>query len=89
MVMVAHAVAHVAATVAAAGDELAGYLMAFTAQALFYAGALVALGQFGGLHRSFAGKIALYFSTVNAAIVAAWYRYGTGVRQEIWTPSQR
>jgi cellulose synthase/poly-beta-1,6-N-acetylglucosamine synthase-like glycosyltransferase len=65
------------------------YLAAFIAQALFYAGALVALGQLGGLHHSFAGKIALYFSTVNAAILAAWYRYGTGVRQEIWTPSQR
>jgi hypothetical protein len=35
------------------------------------------------------GRVALYFSSVNAAILAAWIQYGRGVRQEIWTPSRR
>ena len=65
------------------------YAMVFAAQVAFYAGALLALAQWGGWHRSLAGKITLYFSTANAAILAAWYRYGRGVRQEVWTPSQR
>lgn len=65
------------------------YAAAFVLQAAFYLGALAALGEWGSVHRSFVGKVALYFSTVNAAILAAWYRYGTGVRQEIWTPSRR
>lgn len=65
------------------------YLVAFAVQVAFYLAAAAALAQWAGLHRSFAGKVALYFSVVNAAILAAWYRYGKGVRQEIWTPSRR
>lgn len=65
------------------------YAALFAAQLLFYGWALVAMAELGQAHRSLAGKIALYFSTVNAAIVAAWYRYGTGFRQEIWTPTRR
>jgi cellulose synthase/poly-beta-1,6-N-acetylglucosamine synthase-like glycosyltransferase len=65
------------------------YATAFAAQATFYLGAVAAFGEWGSFHRSLPGKIALYFSTVNAAILAAWYRYGTGVRQELWTPSRR
>jgi cellulose synthase/poly-beta-1,6-N-acetylglucosamine synthase-like glycosyltransferase len=65
------------------------YLAALAAQVLFYLGALAALVQWAGIHRTLFGKVALYFSTVNAAIVAAWYQYGRGVRQELWTPSRR
>ena len=65
------------------------YLMAFAAQLIFYAGGLAAFGEWAGMHRSLPGKIALYFSSVNAAILTAWYRYGSGVRQELWTPSHR
>ncbi|MGH9350512.1 MAG: glycosyltransferase family 2 protein [Vicinamibacterales bacterium] len=65
------------------------YAAALTMQAAFYLGALAAFGEWGSFHRSLVGKVALYFSTVNAAILAAWYRYGTGVRQELWTPSRR
>jgi len=65
------------------------YLAAFAAQALFYLGALAALAGLGPVHRSFVGKVALYFSIVNAAVLAAWYQYGRGVRQELWTPSRR
>ena len=65
------------------------YLAAFAAQLFFYAGALAAFGEWGDIHRSLPGRIALYFSSVNAAILTAWYRYGSGVRQELWTPSHR
>lgn len=65
------------------------YLSAFLVQVALYAAALAALAEWGNFHRSFAGRVALYFSSVNAAMLAAWYRYGKGVRQELWTPSRR
>ncbi len=65
------------------------YAAAFIAQVAFYVVAAAAMAGFGGAQRSLAGKIALYFASVNAAILAAWYRYGIGVRQELWTPSHR
>jgi glycosyltransferase involved in cell wall biosynthesis len=65
------------------------YLLALAAQVVFYLCAWAALQQWGGLHRSLAGKIALYFSTVNMAALVAWVQYARGVRQELWTPSQR
>jgi len=34
-------------------------------------------------------KIPLYFLTVNAAILVAWYKYITGNRMVMWTPSNR
>ena len=63
------------------------YAAAFAAQALFYLLAAAALR--GGLRAGLAGRIAVYFVNVHAALVAAWVQYGRGVRQEIWTPSQR
>jgi cellulose synthase/poly-beta-1,6-N-acetylglucosamine synthase-like glycosyltransferase len=34
-------------------------------------------------------KIPLYFLTVNAAILVSWFRYFSGNRMVMWTPSQR
>ena len=65
------------------------YLVVFAAQVAFYAGAAAAFAEWANVHRSLPGRIALYFSSVNAAILAAWYRYGIGERQELWTPSRR
>jgi glycosyltransferase involved in cell wall biosynthesis len=65
------------------------YLAALVAQALFYLGALAALIEWGGVERTLVGRVALYFTSVNAALLAAWFHYGRGVRQEIWTPSRR
>lgn len=65
------------------------FVLAFTVQIAFYATAGIALAEWGNLHRTVPGRIALYFSSVNAAILAAWYRYSVGIRQELWTPSQR
>jgi Glycosyl transferase family 2 len=65
------------------------FVLVFGAQVAFYATAVIALAEWGNLHRTWPGRIALYFSSVNAAILAAWYRYSLGVRQELWTPSHR
>lgn len=65
------------------------YLAAFVAQAVFYLGAIAALVQLGGVHRSLFGKVTLYFSSVNVAILVAWIHYARGIRQEVWTPSRR
>ena len=65
------------------------YLAAFIAQLALYVCAWAAFRQWGGAHRSLAGKIALYFTTVNMAALFAWVQFSRGVRQELWTPSQR
>jgi cellulose synthase/poly-beta-1,6-N-acetylglucosamine synthase-like glycosyltransferase len=65
------------------------YLAVFLAQVAFYGAALAALSRVGGLDRSLLGKVALYFSSANAAVLLAWLKYARGVRQELWTPSQR
>jgi len=65
------------------------YLGASVAQLTFYLAALAALAGIAGVDRRFFGKIALYFSSVNIAVLAAWVRYLRGVRQELWTPSRR
>ena len=75
------------ASVALAGSPF--YLAALVAQVLFYLGALASLAEWGQFHRSLPGKISLYFSSVNAAILTAWIQYARGVRQELWTPSRR
>lgn len=65
------------------------FLFYFVVQMAFYVLALLAFLGWTSLRRSIIGKVALYFSTVNAAILVAWIKYSTGVRQELWTPSQR
>jgi len=65
------------------------YLTAFVAQLAFYLLAFAAFREWPGVQRVPGTRIALYFSSVNIAIAIAWYRYGRGVRQELWTPSQR
>ena len=65
------------------------YALAFALQAFFYLAALAALRRWISAHRTLPGRIALYFSSVNMAILVAWVQYFRGVRQELWTPSQR
>ena len=65
------------------------YAWAFGLQAGFYLMAIAAFVKLSGWHRSLAGKVVLYFSIVNAALVVAWGRYLLGARQELWTPSRR
>lgn len=65
------------------------YLAILVAQVAFYAAALGAFLEWGGIRRWLPGRLALYFVSVNAAIVVAWCQYVAGVRQELWTPSNR
>lgn len=61
----------------------------FAAQIVFYLIAVAAFAQVGGVHQTLPGKVALYFSSVNLAILVAWVQFARGVRQELWTPSAR
>ena len=65
------------------------YLVLFVLQTLFYSLAYLAFKNKVNLGEKFYGKIALYFTMVNISILIAWLRYWTGVRQEIWNPSNR
>lgn len=65
------------------------YRAVLAVQVAFYLMACCAFLRVARVDRSLVGKAALYFSTVNAAIVVAWIQYARGVRQELWTPSQR
>lgn len=69
--------------------DLPWFLFFSTIQIAFYSIALVAYSGWRAIRQSLPGKIALYFSMVNAAILVAWVKYAIGVRQELWTPSQR
>lgn len=65
------------------------YLAAFVGQTLFYLLGLTAWRKVAGLDKVLAGRVALYFISVNVAVCAAWAAYLRGERQEIWTPSRR
>ncbi len=65
------------------------FIFVSSAQVAFYVTALLALWGWNVVRQSLLGKVALYFSMVNVAILVAWVKYVTGVRQELWTPSQR
>ncbi len=65
------------------------YLLTFICQAVFYFLTILALLKCGNIHEKIFGKIPLFFSIVNAAILVAWFRYIIGIRQEVWNPSKR
>jgi hypothetical protein len=39
--------------------------------------------------KSIIGKIPLFFTMVNLAIIKAWFLFFIGRRQEIWNPTKR
>lgn len=55
----------------------------------FYALALPGLANVPLLRNALLVRISLFFTMTNAAALAAWGKYALGIRQEIWTPSQR
>lgn len=61
----------------------------FLLQLLAYAAAAAALAGYGPVGNSLAGRGALYFASVNVAALMAWIQYSRGVRQEVWTPTDR
>jgi cellulose synthase/poly-beta-1,6-N-acetylglucosamine synthase-like glycosyltransferase len=65
------------------------YVGIFVGQIVFYGLAWFAFLGIRPIDRSVPGRFALYFTTVNAAVLAAWFQYGRGVRQELWIPSRR
>lgn len=76
-----------ACTSVALGDQPL-YLAFAIAQAMFYVLAGLALAS-AAVQRFAPARVAGYFTVANAAILAAWYKFLLGVRQEIWTPSRR
>ncbi|BDD87625.1 glycosyltransferase family 2 protein [Desulfofustis limnaeus] len=65
------------------------YRLLLALQVVFYLLAAGAAVSYLPLGRTTAGKIALYFTTVNLAILVAWFKYLRGTRQELWSPSRR
>ena len=62
------------------------FFVVFIGQILFYC-----LAAFGLITNSLSGmgKIPTFFVVVNSAITIAWFKYLTGTRIVLWTPSER
>jgi cellulose synthase/poly-beta-1,6-N-acetylglucosamine synthase-like glycosyltransferase len=65
------------------------YAVLLLAQCLFYGVATVSLFHDLYSSRMLFIKIPVYFVTVNASILVAWFRYLAGQRVLVWTPSER
>jgi cellulose synthase/poly-beta-1,6-N-acetylglucosamine synthase-like glycosyltransferase len=65
------------------------YAVLFALQAVLYGLALAGLANLNPIATSLPAKVAVYFTTTNAAALVAWVKYFSGVRQEIWSPSRR
>jgi cellulose synthase/poly-beta-1,6-N-acetylglucosamine synthase-like glycosyltransferase len=65
------------------------YGSAFLLQAIFYAFAAMAI--FGGkqIGDTLPARISVFFTTANAATLAAWLKFAMGARQELWSPTKR
>lgn len=66
------------------------YLTTFLLQVMFY-GYGVSMSLFAGSSRALGtlGRIPVYFITVNASILVAWWKYIKGERIIMWKPSER
>lgn len=65
------------------------YLFTGLLQVGFYTVAVLALFEIGWVRASLFGKIAMYFTVVNSAILVAWVQFLAGTRLEIWEPTKR
>jgi membrane protein insertase Oxa1/YidC/SpoIIIJ len=65
------------------------YLFVFILQLVFYVLAIAAYPSSSPLHEFAPAKIPFFFFMVNLAIAVAWYRFLSGERQELWSPSKR
>jgi hypothetical protein len=65
------------------------YLFSGLAQIAFYALALLGLFGVRVLRDSLLGKVPMYFTVVNGAILVAWLQFLAGTRLEIWEPTKR
>ena len=67
----------------------AAYVVLLAGQIAFYGVALLSWLGVPLIEKSLAGRVAAYFTIVNVATLVAWWKYASGVRQEIWNPTQR
>ena len=65
------------------------YMAILLIQVIFYLLAVVSLLGFLHLQNKTIGRIPLFFTMVNVAILIAWIKYAAGVRRELWSPTQR
>jgi len=65
------------------------FVAAAAVQGLVYGAAVLAIALSRGGGKYLPVKIAVFAVASNAAVAVAWWKYLTGVRQEIWTPSRR
>jgi cellulose synthase/poly-beta-1,6-N-acetylglucosamine synthase-like glycosyltransferase len=65
------------------------FAVALAAQLLLYALAAAAHVDLPVVSGWRLSRVAYYFTAVNVATLVAWIKYLRGVRQEVWTPSQR
>jgi len=65
------------------------YAFLLLAQCLSYGVAAISLFHYLYSSRMLFIKIPVYFATVNASILVAWFRYFAGQRVLVWTPSER
>ncbi len=69
--------------------DQAAYVVFLIGQIVFYALAMLSWLGVPLVEKSLAGRIAAYFTIVNVATLVAWWKYASGVRQEIWNPTRR
>jgi cellulose synthase/poly-beta-1,6-N-acetylglucosamine synthase-like glycosyltransferase len=65
------------------------YALALCLQLLFYACAVLAWYEVLGVQNSLVGKVPLFFSIANLAVIVASFKFLSGSRQEIWEPTKR
>ncbi len=65
------------------------YRFALALQVAFYSIAVAAPFGGGAISNSLPVKISVYFTTANAATLAAWLKFAVGTRQELWSPTRR
>ena len=64
------------------------YLLSFFVQTIFYGYGIFRING-TSVPQGAIGKIPVYFLTVNASILVAWWKYLTGARIVMWKPSER
>jgi cellulose synthase/poly-beta-1,6-N-acetylglucosamine synthase-like glycosyltransferase len=65
------------------------YQIIFLGQFIFYIFGFMAWWKIINMDKKIIGKIPLYFSMTNIAILQAWILFINGTRQEIWEPTRR
>jgi len=65
------------------------YKVLYYLQMVFYSLTIIAAFKIFNIQERLPGKISLYFTLSNLAILFAWFKYWRGESQEIWQPSSR